>query len=94
MVWVYDGRSTKAGGVKRVVKEQKEGIGLKTIRVGIQTTTVANCWTGPYQNLCVGPGITSKGQEVGLKLILLDVKKDEPGRQVNAKVLVHRCKKC
>ena len=31
---------------------------------------------------------------VGKKLLLLDIRKDEPGREINARVSVYRCKRC
>ena len=55
---------------------------------------LAHCWTGPYKVLCEGPGKMNDGREVGPKLILLEIRKDEPGRGINARVSVHRCKKC
>ena len=43
--------------------------------------------------LCAGPGKTNDGRELGPKL-LLEIRTDEPGRGINARVSVHRCKKC
>ena len=44
--------------------------------------------------LFVGPRTTDDGREIGRKQILLEICKDEPGRGINARVSVHRCKKC
>ena len=43
--------------------------------------------------LFVGPGKTVDGRKVGPKLILSEIRTDEPGRGINARVSVHRCNK-
>ena len=55
---------------------------------------LAHCWTGPYKVLLAGTGKINDGREVGRKLLLLEIRQDEPGRGINARVSVHRCKKC
>ena len=55
---------------------------------------LAHCWTGPYKVLVVSPGKTENGREVGPKLLLLEIRQDEPGRGINARISVHRCRKC
>ena len=56
------------------------------------TAKLDQCWTGPYQILFVGPGTTSSNEKIGPNLILIEVRKDEPGREINARVSVYRCK--
>ena len=58
------------------------------------TAKLAQCWTGPYKILFVGPGTTSRNEKVGPNLLLIEVRKDEPGREINARVSIYRCKKC
>lgn len=63
---------------------------------------LAHCWTGPYKVLVVGPGELEVGQgqsvpiieKVGPKLLLLDIKKEEPGGGITQRTSVSRCKKC
>ena len=38
--------------------------------------------------LFVGPGTASDGKLVGRNLLLLEIRKDEPGREINARVSV------
>ena len=54
---------------------------------------LAQCWTGLYMILFVGPGTTSSNEKVGPNLLLIEVRKDEPGREINARVSIYRCKK-
>lgn len=44
--------------------------------------------------LCVGPGKTSGGCVIEAKVLFLEVRKDEPGTEINARFSVHRCKLC
>lgn len=90
-VWIYDDKSTITGGGKHVLKKQDGGSDRKSFAM---VSKLALCWTGPYKILCVGPGKTRDGRVVGAKLVLLEVRKDEPGREINARVSVHRCKRC
>ena len=56
------------------------------------TARLAQCSTGPYKILFVGPGTTSSNEKVGPNLILIEVRKDEPGREINTRVSVYRDK--
>ena len=48
-----------------------------------------------YKILFVGPGTASSdGKMVGRNLLLLGIRKDEPGREMNARVSVYRCNRC
>ena len=89
--WVYDDHSTITGGGKHVLKPAEGSSARKSFAL---ISKLAHCWSGPYKVLCVGPGKMSDGREVGPKLILLEIRTDEPGRGINARVSVHRCKKC
>ena len=60
-----------------------------------QPASRSHCWTGPYKVLLVGP---SKAPDsdlliVGRNLLLLDMC-HEDSRHNNARVSVHRCKRC
>lgn len=91
-VLVYDDKSTISGGGEHVLKsplEHNRG-GKSFALIG----KLAHCWTGPYKVLYVGPGKPQNEQEVGPKILLLDISKDEPGKGINKRVSVHRCKKC
>lgn len=55
---------------------------------------LAQCRTGPYKILFVSPGTASRGEKVGPNLLLMEVRKDEPGREIAARVSMYRCKKC
>ena len=91
-VWVYDDHSTIMGGGKHVINPAE---GSSNVKAFALVSKLANCWTGPYKVLLVGPDKTADGREVGPKLLLLDIKADKPGhRGINARVSVHRCKKC
>ena len=91
-VWVYNDHSTITGGEKHVIKPAE---GSSNVKAFALVSKLANCWTGPYKVLLIGPDKMTDGREVGLKLLLLDIKADEPGhRGINARVSVHRCKKC
>ena len=54
------------------------------------TAKRAYCWTGPYQILFVGPGTTSRNEKVGPDVQLIEVRKAEPGIEINARVSVYR----
>ena len=89
---VYDDHSAITRGVKHVIKPAEGSSDMKAFAL---VSKLANCWTGPYKALFVGPGKMADKREVGPKLLLLDIKADEPGhRGINARVTVHRCKKC
>ena len=90
-VWVYDDKSTITGGGKHVLKTSEADFRSKKFAL---TAKLAQCWTGPYKILFVGPGTTSRNEKVGPNLILIEVRKDEPGREINARVSIYRCKKC
>ena len=90
-VWIYDDRSTISGGGKHVQKTRERDSRSKKFALAAK---LAQCWTGPYKILFVGPGTTSDGRKVGSNLLLLDFRKDEPGREINARVSTYRCKKC
>ena len=53
------------------------------------TAKLAQCWTGPYKILFAGPGTTSRNEKVDPNLLLIEVRKDEPGREINARVSVY-----
>ena len=55
------------------------------------TAKLAQCWTGPYKILFVGPA--SSDEKVGPNLLYIEVRKDELGREMNARVSMYRCKK-
>ena len=57
------------------------------------TAKLAQCWTGPCKILFVGPATTSSNEKVGPNLLFIEVRKDEPGREINARGSVYRCKK-
>ena len=40
---------------------------------------LSHSWKGPYKILVVGPGVSDKGELVGEKLLMLDIRKNEPG---------------
>ncbi len=88
-VLVYDDKSTIAGGGEHVLKEN---YGRK--RSFALSGKLSHNWTGPYKVLLVGPGKTSEGQEVGSKLLYLEINADELGKGITPRVSVHRCKKC
>ena len=91
-VWVYDNHSTITGGGKQVTKPAE---GSSNVKAFALVSKLDNCWTGPYNVLLVGLDKMADGREVGPKLLLLDIKADEPGhRGIKARVSVHRCKKC
>ena len=58
------------------------------------TARLAQCSTGPYKILFVGPGTTSSNEKVGPSLQLIESREDEPGTEINARVSTYRCKKC
>ena len=54
---------------------------------------LAHCGTGPHKVLPVGPDKVPDGDLVGRNLLLLDTS-HEDSRRINARVSVHRCKRC
>ena len=82
-VWIYDDKSTLSGGRQHVLKTSEADYRSKKLAL---TAKLAQCWTGPYKILFVGPGTTSDGEKVGPNLLLVEVRKDEPGREINARV--------
>ena len=89
-VLVYDDKSTIAGGGEHVLKDNLNRGGKSFALIG----KLAHNWTGPYKVLFVGPGKASDGQEVGSKLLYLEIKANELGKGITPRVSVHRCKKC
>ncbi|CAB1110683.1 unnamed protein product [Ectocarpus sp. CCAP 1310/34] len=89
-VWLYNDQSTITGGGKHVLKPQ-------TIKSGERksfalVSKLAYCWTRPYRVLFVGPGTAPDGREVGPKLVLVDVRKNEPGKGITSRVSLLRVK--
>ena len=89
-VWVYDDKSTISGGGKHVLKAPTDGSLRKSFTL---VSKLAHCWTGPYKGLLVGPGKAPNGDLVGRNLLLQDTS-HEDSRRINARVSVHRCKRC
>ena len=54
----------------------------------------AHSWTGPYKVLIVGPGKVPDGDLVSRRNLLLLDTSHEDSRRINARVSVHRCKRC
>ena len=90
-VWVYDDKSTITGGGKQVLKTSEADLRSKNFTL---TAKLAQCWTCPYKILFVGPGTTISNEKVGPSWLLIEVLKDEPGREINTRVSIYRCKKC
>ena len=80
-VWVYDDKRTITGGGKHELKTSEADFRSKKFAL---TAKRAQCWTGPYKILFVAPGTTSSNEKVGPNLLLIEVRKDEPGREINA----------
>ena len=89
-VRVYDDKSTISGGGKHVLKASADGSSRKSFTL---VSKLAHCWTGPYKVLLVGPGKAPDGDPVGRNLLFLDTS-PEYSRRINARVSVHRCKRC
>ena len=89
-VWVYDDKSTISGGGKHVLKAPADGSSRKSFAL---VSKLAHCGAGPYKVLLVGPGKAPDGDLVGRNLLLLDTS-HEDSRRINARVSVHRCKRC
>ena len=89
--WIYDDKSTISGGGKHVLKPSETDSRSEKFAL---TAKLAQCWTGPYKILFVGPGTTSDGKKDGPSLLLVEVRKNEPGSEVNARVSKYRCKQC
>ena len=89
-VCVHDDKSTICGGGKHVLKAPADGSSRKSFTL---VSKLAYCWTGPYKVLPVGPGKAPDGDLVGRNLLLLDTSHVD-SRRINARVSVHRCKRC
>lgn len=90
-VWVDD-KTTTTGGGSHVLKEKEAGQNKKSFAF---IAKLSLCWTGHFKILLVGPGTTNNaGRKVRANLLLVEVQKDHPGKQINARVSIHRCKKC
>ena len=89
-VRVYDDKSPITGGGKHVLKTSEADFRSKKFAL---TAKRAHCWTGPYQILFVGPGTTSSNEKVGPNVQLIEVRKAEPGIEINARVFVYRDEK-
>ena len=61
-VWVYDGKRTITGGGKHVLKTSEADFRSKKFT---STAKLAQCWTGPYKILFVGPATTSSNEKGG-----------------------------
>ena len=91
-VFVYDDRSTIAGGGKAVLKAPIDGSSRKSFALSAK---LATCWTGPYKVLSVGPKEGPDDKRVGPNLLLLDVRKEDmTSSTISERVSVYRCKKC
>ena len=77
-VRVYDDKSTITGGGKHVLKTSEPDFRSKKFAL---TAKLAQCWTGPYKILFVGPGTTNGDEKVGPNVLLIEVRKDEPGKR-------------
>ena len=51
------------------------------------TAKLVRCWAGPCKILFV-----ACGEKVGPNLLLIEVRKGEPGREINARISMYRCK--
>ena len=86
---MYDDHSTITGGRKELIKPTDSSFNVKAFAL---VSELANCWTGPYKVLFVGPSKMADGREVGPKLLPLDIEADELSHcGINARVSVHRC---
>ena len=89
---MYDDHITITGGGKHVIRPAQ---GSSNVKAFALVSKLANCQTGLCKVLFVGPDEMADGREMGPKLLLSDIKADERGhRGINARVSVHRCKKC
>lgn len=91
-IWLYNDASAVTGGGKRVLKIPTKEVGATKSFALI--AKLAYCWTGPYKVLLADPGETPQREKVGPKLLLIDVRRDEPGKEINPRVSVLRVKKC
>ena len=89
-VWVYDDKNTTIDGGKHVLKAPMDESSRKSFAL---VSKLAYRWTGPYKVLLVGPGKAPDGDLVGRNLLFLDTS-HEDSRRINARVSVHRCKRC
>ena len=79
------------GRRKHVIKPTDGSSNAKAFAL---VSKLADCWTDSYKMLFVDAGKMADGQEVGPKLLLLDIEADEPGhRGISTRASVHRCKK-
>ena len=83
-VFVYDAKGTIMAGGNAVRDGGSSAISAK----------FSHSWKGPYKILVVGPGVSDKGELVGEKLLMLDIRKNEPGVIMSSRVSVLRCKRC
>ena len=88
--WIYDDKRTISGGGKHVLKAPVDGSTRMSFAL---VSKLTHCWTGPYKILFLGPGKAPDGDLVGRNLLLLDMS-HEDSKRVNARVSVHRCKRC
>ena len=88
-MWVYNDK-TLTGGGKHVLKTSEADFRSKKFAL---TAKLTQCWTGPYKILFVGPGTTSSDEKVGPNLPLIEVRMDEPGREINARVSIYRAER-
>lgn len=87
-IWLYNDASAITGGGKHVLKPPgKDTVARRGLAL---VAKLAYCWTGPYKVLLAGRGETADGKEVGPKLLLIEVRKDEPGKEINRRVSVLR----
>lgn len=91
-VWLYHDQSAVTGGGKHVLRTPAVGTGGRKSQALV--SKLAYCWTGPYKVILVGPGTAADGRMVGPKLLLIDVKKNEPVKNITERVSVLRVKKC
>ena len=92
--WVleYEKKSTNSGGAEHVLRPREEGRGRgRSLAV---SSKLSHNWTGPCKVLVVGLGKASDGRQVGGKLLLLDVNREELGKGITPRVSVHSCKRC
>ena len=89
-VWIYDDKSTISREGKHVLKAPAGGSSRKSFAL---VSKLAYCWTGRYKVLLVGPGKAPDGDLVERNPLLLDTS-HEDSRCINARVSVHKCKRC
>ena len=72
------------------MKAPADGLSCKSFAL---VSKLAHCGPGPYKVLLVGPGKAPDDDLVGRNLLLLDTSHKD-SRRINARVSVHRCKRC